>query len=292
MLRFGEFVFDPATGELRRGDAVERLGPQTSRVLQLLVERPGEVIRREQFRRAVWPDTTVEFDQGLNTCIRQLRVALNDDATNPRYIETLPRRGYRFRESVSNGRVAEAAPPLDERGVGTRERTRWRLGITVVVVLAVASVAAFINQRLATRHPVLAIVPFDADSSADSLTIYRDALAESLVEGVTAQAAEKIVIVGPSMTKTFGSRTPIDTIHGRVRAAYALSGVVRRRRKGVDVFAQLIRASDRAHLWAFRIVDSSEVADAGSVGSRIADSVSSILLHPERPRKPRGFETR
>ena len=292
MLRFGDFTFDPSTGELRRGEVIERLGPQTARVLQLLLERPGEVITREQFHREVWPDTTVEFDQGLNTCIRQLRVALHDDATNPQYIETLPRRGYRFREGVSSGRLAETAPPADAKRDRRLGRRHWRLGVAVVVILAVASVAAFINQRLNTRHPVLAIVPFDADSSADSLDVYRDGLAEAMVAAVTAQAAQKIVILGPSMTKAFGSRTPIDSIHGRLDAAYALSGVVRRRPKGIEVFAQLVRASDRAHVWAFRSVDSSVIAEAGSMGSRIADSVSSILLHPERPRQPRGFETR
>jgi len=288
MLRFGDFTFDPATGELRHGEAIERLGPQTSRVLQLLVERPGEVITREQFHREVWPDTTVEFDQGLNTCIRQLRVALNDDAANPRYIETLPRRGYRFREVVTGGAARGAAPPLDDERAGARRGSGWRIVAGAVALLVVA----FVVQQLEPEHPVLAIVPFDADSSADSLEVYRDALAESMVASVTAQASEKVTIVGPSMTKAFGSRTPIDTIHSRIRAAYALSGVVRRRPNGVDIFAQLVRASDRAHIWAFRAVDSSAIADAAGVGSRIADSVSSILLHPERPRKPRGFETR
>jgi DNA-binding winged helix-turn-helix (wHTH) protein/TolB-like protein len=291
MLRFGDFTFDPVTGELRRGEAIERLGPQTSRVLQLLVERPGEVITRDQFRREVWPDTTVEFDQGLNTCIRQLRVALNDDATSPRYIETLPRRGYRFREAVTNGASAEGASQLNSKR-GDGGTMRWRLGLAAILLVAVVSVGTFISQRFNPPRPVLAIVPFDADSGVDDLGVYRDELAESMVTGVTTRAAPQIVIVGPSMTKTFGSRTPIDTIRSRLGAAYALSGVVRRRPDGFDVFAQLVRASDRAHVWAFRSVDSSAFADAGRLGASIADSVSSILLHPERPRKPRGFETR
>ena len=271
MHRFGDFTFDPATGELRRGEGIERLGPQTSRVLQLLVERPGEVITREQFRREVWPDTTVEFDQGLNTCIRQLRLALDDDASNPRYIETLPRRGYRFRELVSDGTTAAASPPRDEARPEPLSGRRWRLAVGILAVLVVA--VAIAVQRLEPKRPVLAIVPFDADSSTDSLTVYRDALAESMVAGVTTRAAEKIIIVGPSMTKAFGSRTPIDTIRGRLDAAYALSGVVRRRPNGVEVFAQLVRASDRAHVWAFRVVDSTAAADAGNLGSRISDSV-------------------
>ena len=70
--------------------------PQVAAVLDLLVRRPGEVVTRGELRDALWPDTTVEFDQGLNFCIRQLRMALSDDAAQPKYIETLPKRGYRF----------------------------------------------------------------------------------------------------------------------------------------------------------------------------------------------------
>src|SRR6476661_8471128 len=95
-VRFGPFVFDPSTGELTGGGAPTRLAPQVAAVLDLLIRRPGEVVTRGELRDALWPDTTVEFDQGLNFCIRQLRVALSDDAAQPKYIETLHRRGYRF----------------------------------------------------------------------------------------------------------------------------------------------------------------------------------------------------
>src|SRR4051812_10033938 len=92
----GDFEFHRASGELRRGDAVNRLAPQSAAVLTLLVERRGDVVTRTELRAALWPDTNVEFDQGLNFCIRQLRIALSDDAGAPKYIETLHRRGYRF----------------------------------------------------------------------------------------------------------------------------------------------------------------------------------------------------
>src|SRR5687768_4009539 len=96
-LRFGAFELDPSTGELRqRGDMV-KLAAQPLKVLALLVRRAGEVVTRQEIRDHIWTgDTFVDFEQGLNFCIRQVREALGDTADAPRFIETLPRRGYRF----------------------------------------------------------------------------------------------------------------------------------------------------------------------------------------------------
>ena len=96
-IRFGLFELDPATGDLRREGRPVRLQPQPARVLALLTSRPGEVVTREELRQEIWNDGTfVDFERGLNFCISQIRTALNDSADSPRFIETLPRRGYRF----------------------------------------------------------------------------------------------------------------------------------------------------------------------------------------------------
>src|SRR6266705_1444992 len=96
ILRFDVFELDTAAGELRRqGDRV-KLPPQPFRVLELLVRRGGEVLTRADIRERIWCDSFVDFEQGLNFCIRQIREALGDSADAPRFIETLPRRGYRF----------------------------------------------------------------------------------------------------------------------------------------------------------------------------------------------------
>ena len=96
ILRFDVFELDTASGELRRhGDRV-KLPPQPFRVLELLVRRGGEVVTRTDIRERIWTDSFVDFEQGLNFCIRQIREALGDTADAPRFIETLPRRGYRF----------------------------------------------------------------------------------------------------------------------------------------------------------------------------------------------------
>ena len=96
-LRFGPFELDPRSGELRRGPYRVRLRPQPCAALCHLVEHAGEFVSRVELRQRIWPEGTfVHFDQGLNSCIKQIRAALGDDPRRPRYIETFFRRGYRF----------------------------------------------------------------------------------------------------------------------------------------------------------------------------------------------------
>src|SRR5438105_517238 len=110
-LRFGVFELDARSGELWKAGARMRLQLQPARVLLLLASRSGQLVTREEIQREVWPDGTfVDFEQSLNFCIRQIRGALGDHPTSPRYVETLPRRGYRFIAPVDVvGGEAEAA---------------------------------------------------------------------------------------------------------------------------------------------------------------------------------------
>src|SRR5215813_6686846 len=106
-LRFDVFELDTAAGELRRHGERVKLPPQPFRVLELLVRRGGEVVTRTDIRERIWSDSFVDFEQGLNFCIRQIREALGDTAEAPRFIETLPRRGYRFLVPVEKSAAAE-----------------------------------------------------------------------------------------------------------------------------------------------------------------------------------------
>src|SRR5882724_8258877 len=96
ILRFDVFELDTGSGELRKNGDRIKLPPQPFRVLELLVRRGGEVVTRADIRERIWCDSFVDFEQGLNFCVRQIREALNDTADAPQFIETLPRRGYRF----------------------------------------------------------------------------------------------------------------------------------------------------------------------------------------------------
>ncbi len=101
-LRFGVYEFEPGSGELRKHGVRVKLEGQPIAVLAILLERPGELITREELEKRLWPaDTFVDFEHSLNAAVRRLRAALNDSAGTPRYIETLARRGYRFIAPVS-----------------------------------------------------------------------------------------------------------------------------------------------------------------------------------------------
>jgi DNA-binding winged helix-turn-helix (wHTH) protein len=112
VLRFGRFVFDPETGDLRGPGRALRLRPQASRILALLASRAGELVTREELRAALWSDSThVEFEQALDNTLWQLRGALGDTSRSPRFVETLPRRGYRFVADVTEAEAATAGSP-------------------------------------------------------------------------------------------------------------------------------------------------------------------------------------
>jgi DNA-binding winged helix-turn-helix (wHTH) protein len=127
MVRFGAFELHFRAGELRKNGLKIKLQDQPFQVLVMLLRHPGEVVTREELQNAVWPaDTFVDFDRGLNKAINKIREALGDSADNPRFVETLPRRGYRFIAPVDVGAGAEpslcptnAGPPFPTgRGVG------------------------------------------------------------------------------------------------------------------------------------------------------------------------------
>jgi DNA-binding winged helix-turn-helix (wHTH) protein/TolB-like protein len=290
MVAFGPFTFDPDSGELRRGDEVIRLTPQTAQVLQVLLERAGLVVSRNELRERIWPDTTVEFDQGLSFCVRQLRIALGDSAGEPTYIETLPKRGYRFVARLGAPTPIEPAAPVSAPEPPPRIRSRRRslqFGAALFIVALALGLLPLWYRHTPSPPNGLAIVPYDADGEVAELTSYRDALADGLVERVTTQTIGSVAVMGPSTTRGFGSRTMVDSIRERTGASWVLSGVVRQNGEFVEVFSQLIRASDRAHVWVARWPDSSGLRGGNPTGlaARIADSVSGILLHPNAPRR-------
>ena len=113
--RFGNFEVDLRTGELRKSGVKLKFGGQPFQVLTVLLEHAGDVVTREELQKRLWPDTFVDFERGINFSINQIRAALGDDAAQPRFIETIPRRGYRFIAAVEpEFSQAEAAVPTSE----------------------------------------------------------------------------------------------------------------------------------------------------------------------------------
>jgi len=175
VVRFGVYELDPRAGELRRGGVKIKIQEQPYQVLALLLERPGEVVSREELKRRLWPaDTFVDFDHSLNAAIKRLRDVLSDSADNPRFVETLARRGYRFLAPVTGAVPAAVVLPVKPIVVSSRGRNRARW-IAAIVILAGAciSVGFHIGNRAARAE-----VPSEAKLTANSpdVPVYRAAI--------------------------------------------------------------------------------------------------------------------
>ena len=117
LIRFGTFQLDTQAGQILKNGRVVRLKPQPLRLLQLLLSRPGDLVTRDEIRDVLWgTETFVDFEQGMNTAVRQIREALGDDAETPIFVETVPKRGYRFIAPVDSGAPAPAPAPTSTRG--------------------------------------------------------------------------------------------------------------------------------------------------------------------------------
>jgi TolB-like protein/DNA-binding winged helix-turn-helix (wHTH) protein/Flp pilus assembly protein TadD len=277
VLQFGTYEIALQSGELRKAGVRIKVQQQPLKLLELLLEHPGEVVTREQLRSRIWPNESFgDFDQAVNVAIAKLRGALGDSADNPRYIETLPRRGYRFIAQVvvvkrpTNqpellGEVA--APEVAERAQpeasGRMERPRhlpgrfaWKmLGIAMALVLLVLVVWIFFwRSRQPTDtlslNPVrsLAVLPLE-NLSSDSQDYFADGMTDELITNL-AQISALRVISRTSVMQYKGVRKPLPLIARELNVDAVVEGTVLRSGQQVRITAQLIRAPADKHLWA------------------------------------------
>ena len=270
--QFGEFEFDPESGELRRpntsdGADVQRLPPQPARMLTLLLDRRGEVLTREEIRERIWPGVQLEFDASLHFCIRQIRSALGDSATDSRYVETLPRRGYRLIPDVRKlGHDGPTSP--------VRRRSRWPL--TLALLLAVSLTLALVLLRPGSGStpevPLrVAIMPFEPPvgmSQFDDVGPIADWILEELT---TTADVERAGIVGPTTTVAYAGT---DGALRKLATDYELDYIVNGRfldgEGSPRMLAELISVSDGAHVWVEPYEDFS---DSRRIGLEIGRAV-------------------
>jgi TolB-like protein/DNA-binding winged helix-turn-helix (wHTH) protein/Tfp pilus assembly protein PilF len=265
-IRTGLFEIDFGSGDLHKEGRRVPLQEQPFRVLAMLLERPGQVVTREELQARIWPaDTYVGFDEGLNTAIRKLRIAFGDSADNPRFIETLPRRGYRFIAPVHD--LVAAAPQLSESiAVGdTAELPRTRLGSRTGLVAALAAaallvvLASFTYLRRSHSSPnattqkrvMLAVLPFQNMSNDPRQEYFSDGLTEETITDLGQLSPEHLGVVARTSAMAYKhTNKTISQIGRELGVDYILEGSVRREGGEARVSAQLIRVSDQTHLWA------------------------------------------
>ena len=275
-LRFDRFTFHPASGELRAaGGEVVRLEPQPAKVLALLAGRAGELVSREELQREVWPDGTfVDFERGLNYCVAKIRAALGDSAAEPRFVETLPRRGYRFVAAVEAG---EEKTPGDSKGGegdngnegGGQEGENERPGGTpvagatmppsVILALGVALATAFgviawFARDRAPALPTVAVARFDDETARGALDREAQTLTDSIVEALARPAGPFAVIGNASILRTPRSFRDLPAIAEALDADLIVLGQLQQSDGETRVLVHLIRADDQKHVWAQRYV--------------------------------------
>jgi TolB-like protein/Flp pilus assembly protein TadD len=253
LLRFESFELDVRSRELRKGKNRIRLQEQPFEILRLMLERPGDVVTREELAQRLWPKGTfVDFEHSLNAAVKRLRAALGDDADNPRFVETLPRRGYRFIASLG-GSQAIAIPVL--------------------------------TPDYKVR---LAVLPFANLSGDASQEYFSDGLTEEMILQLGRLGRGRIGVISRSSSNVFkGSGRRAREIGEMLRADYLLEGGVRREADRVRITAQLVETSSEAHLWTDvyerNLTDCLSVQ--AEVAARIAQSLAVELL-PEEPVQP------
>ena len=273
MIRFEPFTLDPHTGELRRNGELVPLAPQPFRLLLTLASRPGELVTREDLRKSVWGDETfVDFDRGLNFCILQIRTALGDDAKHPQYVETLPKRGYRF--------IAQPTPdPAKPRA----QRTAVVIAIAALVVVLVAAWQR--RQPASSSERVsVAVLPFE-NLSGPADAPFTDGMTDELITHLGRMQPKRLrVIARTSILRYRETKKSIREIGNELHTNYIVEGSVRREATRVRVTAQLIDVSDQTHLWAesFDRSGAGALAIQEDVAARIAQALRVELLDDTR----------
>ncbi len=301
--RFDAFEVDMRSGEVRKHGIRLKLHRQPFQVLSLLLEHAGDLVTRDELRQKLWPgETFVDFETGLNSAVKKLRDALCDSAEEPRYIETLPRRGYRFIAQVQNGdlstRVAPIEPlaviPLppnsievglraerppdgevDVRPTGTSRARLWLVlgGVAGLALIAVAYVMlrGHTGHTTQTKIRSLAVLPL-SNLSGDSTQEYlADEMTEELC-GRLARIHDLRVISRTSAMRFKGTKLSVPEIARTLGVDALVEGSVIRQGNRIRVHAQLIRASTDEHLWSDEY--DGELGDVLTLESEVAQSIA------------------
>ena len=306
VVQFGAYEVSLQSGEVRKAGMRIRVQQQPMKLLEILLERPGEIVTREELRRRVWPNEGFgDFDQALNIAIGKLRSAFGDSAENPRFIETLPKRGYRFIADVSvvgadarpkrpesaPGDVPARDPEPTKHGAGLAVAPKGRLSSSHRLIIAGALVLSFLVVSLwLFRTPSrgtrsirsLAVLPLDNLSGDPSQNYFADGMTDELITDL-AQISALRVISRTSVMVYKGARKPLPQIARELNVDAVVEGTVLHSGDHVRITAQLIEASTDKHLWSQSY--ESELRDTLALQNKVAAAIADQIRINLTPRE-------
>jgi DNA-binding winged helix-turn-helix (wHTH) protein/TolB-like protein len=299
---FDKFELRLDSGELfLEGTLVAQLQPQPAKLLELLASRSGEVVGREEIARFVWGDSFVDLDASLNFCVKQLRRALGDSATSPRYIETLPRRGYRFLRPVQTWKAPTTETGLDEISIPSSAppppaaKAGWRLltGLIATAAALVLLIVFLIASRFAPPpvpppplHSRLAVFPLDCQDGNPADRPICGGITKNLMTEITRQFPRDLEVIAPTATLVYrqGGKSPRD-VGKDMGATHVLTGTVETSSGRLRITARLATTAGK-DLWQDRF--DGDLMEAQGVYGRIAQRVAKTLSLPLPPAPAAG----
>ncbi len=279
ILRFGDFELDPHSGELRKRGVRISFQNQLFELLKLLVERQGELVTREEIRERLWPEEEFgDLDHRLNIAINKIRQALHDSADVPRFVETVPLRGYRFIAPVKGGGQGES-----------RKRPTLPLRIKVGVAACLLAILAgyFVVQSFQGNYEVLpaqiriAVLPFDNFTGDPEQEYFSDGFTEEVTAELGKLNPRRLGVIARTSAMPYkGTQKGVEQIGRELQVDYVLEGSVRREDERVRVTTQLIEVEDETHLWAevFEGERQNMLALQRTVSRRVANSLAIEVL--------------
>ena len=308
-LYFGSFELDPHTGELWKSGRPVKLQPQPTKLLIYLASRRGELVTREEIKESLWgADTFVDFEQGLNFSIKKIRFALGDNPDQPEFIQTLPRRGYRFIASVqSQARDQGREEEISDKDVSVSPwRKPWHklLPAAVLIALIILAVSYSINRhfRSVAQHPqriMLVVLPFQAMSDEPRQQYFSDGMTEELITQLGRMNPDRLGVIARASAEQY-KKTPksVQQIGKDLGVDYVIEGSARTDGTRVRITAQLIQVSDQTHLWAkeydrelrdILVLQNDVARDAAKEVSVELSARNSIQINPH-PVNPAAYE--
>jgi len=297
-IRFGIFEVDLEAGELRRQGVKVKLQQQPFQILALLLECPGEVVTREELQKRLWPtDTFVDFDRGLNRATNRLRESLGDEADNPRFIETLPRRGYRFIGQVEKGDEGGSPPELvsgqDSAAPADRNSqspnfdwARAQIGFVIAIIgLGLLAAGFFFLRPRDGAIQSLAVLPFVNASSDSNAEYFSDGITESLINNLS-QLPNLRVMARSTVFRYKGKDTDPQKIGNDLRVQAVLSGRLLQQGSVLIIQAELMDVKTGTQLWGGQFNRGAEdvLALQDDLSGEIAEKLRLKLTGEEKQR--------
>jgi TolB-like protein/DNA-binding winged helix-turn-helix (wHTH) protein/Flp pilus assembly protein TadD len=295
-LRFGIFEVDLDAGRLTKHGLRLKLQEQPFQVLAMLLEKPGELVNREELRSRLWPRTIVDFDHGLNKAINKIRDALGDSAESPRFIETVARRGYRFladveaisasspqSEATADVGDTDRASPPEPVWKQLRHSRTWRLFGFPALLLAAALLWIVYPWNASSKIRSLAVLPLENLSGDSSQDYFAEGMTDELITDLG--QISTLRVISRSSVMTYKSvRKPLAEIARELDVQAVVEGSVLRSGERVRITAQLIEVPPDRHIWAHSY--EGDLRDTltlqNTVARTIAEQIQAVLNKQEK----------